>query len=116
MKPPRCKIRRKVTWACLIRPAIGYLICLSLFSLLRTPTFRRRAHYNPQWDNWAVVLKSGHQVALERVPVVLETYLGSVRNKILIGETSNVTVSGTRMVGVDVTVQSGASLQSMSQH
>ncbi len=117
MKPSRrCCFRRKMRWACLIRPVIGYLVCLSVFTLLYAPRLRKQAfwrHYSPQWDNWAIALKSGHQVAFDRVPIVLETYLGSVRNMMLIGETSNVTINGARMVGVDVTL---ASLQSTCRH
>ena len=55
--------------------------------------------YDPKWDDLAIALKSGKDVALERVPIQLLTFLADVRNKIIIGD-DNVTIGEYEMIDV----------------
>ena len=56
--------------------------------------------YNPQWDDFAIALKTGSDVALQRVPIQLLTFLSDVKNKIIIGDGPNVTVGDYEMIDV----------------
>ena len=46
--------------------------------------------HNPQWDDFAIALKTGSDVALQRV----------LKNKIIIGDRPNVTVGDYEMIDV----------------
>ena len=56
--------------------------------------------FDPQWDDFAIALKTGSDVALQRVPIQLLTFLSDVKNKIIIGDRPNVTVGDYEMIDV----------------
>jgi hypothetical protein len=56
--------------------------------------------YNPQWDDFAIALKTGSDVALQRVPIQLLTFLSDVKNKIIIGDGPNVKIGSYKMIDV----------------
>ena len=56
--------------------------------------------FDPQWDDFAIALKTGSDVALQRVPIQLLTFLSDVKNKIIIGDGPNVTVGDYEMIDV----------------
>jgi hypothetical protein len=56
--------------------------------------------FDPQWDDFAIALKTGSDVALQRVPIQLLTFLSDVKNKIIIGDRPNVTVGEYEMIDV----------------
>ena len=53
-----------------------------------------------QWDDFAIALKTGKEVALERAPIQLLTFLADVKNKIIIGNGPNVTVGEMEVIDV----------------
>jgi hypothetical protein len=55
---------------------------------------------NSKWDDFAIALKTGSEVALERVPIQLLTFLADVRNKIIIGNGPNGTVGDMEVIDV----------------
>ncbi|KAI8926120.1 hypothetical protein BC831DRAFT_458076 [Entophlyctis helioformis] len=55
---------------------------------------------NPLYDHFAVALKTGRDVALQRTPVQLLTYLAPIRNLIIIGEAPGVRVGHHDMIDV----------------
>ena len=52
------------------------------------------------WDDFAIALKTGSEVALQRVPIQLVTFLADVKNKIIIGNGPNITVGGIEVIDV----------------
>ena len=56
--------------------------------------------FNSEWDHIAIALKTGSEVLLERTPVQLITFLATVRNKIIIGETPDQKVGRFEMIDV----------------
>jgi hypothetical protein len=56
--------------------------------------------FNPKWDDFAIAVKTGREVALERVPIQLLTFLSDVKNKIIIGDGPNVTIGDYEMIDV----------------
>jgi hypothetical protein len=65
-------------------------------SMTHTPFLK----FDPQWDDFAIAVKTGSEVALQRVPIQLLTFLSDVRNKIIIGDGPNVTVGDYEMIDV----------------
>ena len=63
------------------------------------PIISKRIIYDSQWDDLAIALKTGKEVALQRVPIQLLTFLADVRNKIIIGD-DNVTIGEYAMINV----------------
>jgi hypothetical protein len=58
------------------------------------------SHLISQWDDLAIALKTGSEVALQRVPIQLVTFLADVKNKIMIGNGPNITVGDIEVIDV----------------
>lgn len=56
--------------------------------------------YDPNFNNFAVALKTGKDVALTRTPIQILTYLSKLKNMIIIGEAPHVFVGNHEMVDV----------------
>jgi hypothetical protein len=56
--------------------------------------------YDSQWDDFAIALKTGSEVALQRVPIQLVTFLADVKNKIIIGDSPNIRVGMLEVIDV----------------
>ena len=56
--------------------------------------------YDSQWDDFAIALKTGSEVALQRVPIQLVTFLADVKNKIIIGDSPNIRVGTLEVIDV----------------
>ena len=56
--------------------------------------------YNSQWDDFAIALKTGSEVALQRVPIQLVTFLADVKDKIIIGNGPNIAVGDIEVIDV----------------
>lgn len=52
------------------------------------------------YDNLAIALKTGQDVALKRTPIQLLTFLSGVKNLIMIGESSDISIGNIDMVDV----------------
>jgi hypothetical protein len=64
-----------------------------------------------KWDDFAIALKTGSEVALERVPIQLLTFLADVRNKIIIGDAPNIKVGGMEVIDVYTNLYDKSSLK-----
>ncbi|RKO86961.1 hypothetical protein BDK51DRAFT_26581, partial [Blyttiomyces helicus] len=64
----------------------------------------RRPHLegagDPRWDTIAVCLKTGRDVAAERIPIQILTFLSQVRNLVIVAEAPNVNVGALPVVDV----------------
>jgi hypothetical protein len=78
----------------------------------------RTPKYDSQWDDFAFALKTGKQVALNRVPIQLLTFLADVKNKIVIGDGPNVTIGEFEMIDVytDLYKDKQSSIQKSKYH
>ena len=83
-------------------PLITWLLLVSLgVAFIHLCSFRKPdSDNNPLWDDFAIALKTGSDVALQRVPIQLLTFLSDVKNKIIIGDRPNVTVGDYEMIDV----------------
>ena len=69
-------------------------------SMGRSASLYNEAKYDPRWDDFAIALKTGSDVAVQRVPIQLITFLSDVRNKIIIGDRPNVIIGDYEMIDV----------------
>ncbi|KAJ3091000.1 hypothetical protein HK102_001999 [Quaeritorhiza haematococci] len=58
------------------------------------------SEFDSSLDSFVIALKTGKEVALERVPVQLLTFLRGVRNLVVIGEAPKVQIGNIRMIDV----------------